>query len=143
MAEESFCISLQQSGYKTAMMGKLLNGYLPNKHPPLPGWSDWFVAGNGYRNFDYDINSNGNLRHFGNAPEDYLTDVLSARTDSLIRAWKNHPFFIEIATFTPHGPFIPAPRHQTLFSEEKAQRTPPLNKRAHGLYPPCLPNLNP
>jgi N-acetylglucosamine-6-sulfatase len=68
------------------MMGKFLNGYLPGNHQPLPGWSDWFVAGDGYRNFDYNINSNGNLLHFGNAPEDYLTDVLSAHTDSLIKA---------------------------------------------------------
>jgi arylsulfatase A-like enzyme len=142
-AEESFCVALQQSGYKTAMMGKLLNGYLPNKHPPLPGWSDWFVAGNGYRNFDYDINSNGNLRHFGNAPEDYLTDVLSARTDSLIRTWKNQPFFIEIATFTPHGPFIPAPRHESLFNEAKAPRTIAFNKQADTTAPDWLRKLKP
>ncbi|MBL0336158.1 MAG: sulfatase-like hydrolase/transferase [Chitinophagaceae bacterium] len=44
-AQESFCVALQQTGYKTAMMGKFLNGYLPRTHQPLPGWSDWFVAG--------------------------------------------------------------------------------------------------
>ena len=142
-ATESFCTTLQDNGYKTAMMGKLLNGYLPNKHPPLPGWSDWFVAGNGYRNFDYDINSNGNLLHFGNAPEDYLTDVLSGHTDSLIRAWKRQPFFIEIATFTPHGPFIPAPRHEKLFAAEKAPRTPAFNKQADSTAPGWLRQLKP
>jgi len=83
-AQESFCIALQNAGYKTAIMGKFLNGYLPRKHEPVAGWSDWFMAGAGYHNFDYDINSNGKILHFGHAPEDYLTDVLSARTDSLI-----------------------------------------------------------
>ena len=46
-AQASFCVALQNAGYKTAMMGKFLNGYLPRKHQPLPGWSDWFVAGAG------------------------------------------------------------------------------------------------
>lgn len=142
-AQESFCVALQQAGYKTAMMGKLLNGYLPNKHLPLPGWSDWFVAGAGYRNFDYDINSNGQILHYGHAPEDYLTDVLSARTDSLIRAWKDDPFFIEIATFTPHAPFTPAPRHQQLFNAAKAPRTPAFNKQADSTAPGWLRKLQP
>ncbi len=142
-ALESFCTALQEKGYKTAMMGKFLNGYLPGTHQPLPGWSDWFVSGAGYRNFDYDINSNGRLLHYGNAPGDYLTDVLSARTDSLIKAWKGQPFFIEIATFTPHGPFIPAPRHQTLFTTEKAPRTPAFNKQADSTAPGWLRQLKP
>jgi arylsulfatase A-like enzyme len=142
-AQLSFCVALQKTGYKTAMMGKFLNGYLPRKHQPLPGWSDWFVSGAGYRNFDYDINSNGQILQFGHAPEDYLTDVLSAHTDSLIRAWKDHPFFIEIATFTPHGPFIPAPRHQELFNDAKAPRTPAFNKQADSTAPDWLRKLQP
>ncbi len=142
-AQLSFCVALQNSGYKTAMMGKFLNGYQPKKDQPLPGWSDWFVAGAGYRNFDYDINSNGKVLHYGNAPEDYLTDVLAARTDSLIRNWKDHPFFIEIATFTPHAPFIPAPRHQHLFNDEKAPRTPRFNKQADSTAPDWLRALKP
>ncbi len=142
-AQESFCLALQNAGYKTAMMGKFLNGYLPRTHQPVPGWSDWFVAGAGYRNFDYDINSNGQILHFGHAPEDYLTDVLSARADSLIRDWKDHPFFIEIATFTPHAPFIPAPRHEKLFNDEKAPRTPRFNKQADSTAPNWLRQLQP
>lgn len=142
-ATESFCTALQDNGYKTAMMGKFLNGYLPGTHQPLLGWSDWFVSGAGYRNFDYDINSNGRLLHYGSAPGDYLTDVLSARTDSLIKAWKAQPFFIEIATFTPHGPFIPAPRHQNLFTTEKAPRTPAFNKQADSTAPGWLRQLKP
>lgn len=142
-AAESFCVALQRAGYKTAMMGKFLNGYLPAKHDPPVGWSDWFVAGGGYRNFNYDMNSNGKIIHYGNSPGDYLTDVLSARTDSLIKAWKNNPFFIEIATFTPHAPFTPAPRHQNLFKDEKAPRTPTFNKQADSTAPGWLRELKP
>lgn len=142
-ATKSFCVALQQTGYKTAMMGKFLNGYQPKLNEPVQGWSDWFVAGGGYRNFDYDINSNGNVIHFGNSPADYLTDVLAARTDSLIKAWKENPFFIEIATFTPHAPFIPAPRHQALFSEQRAPRTPTFNYQADSTAPNWLRELKP
>ena len=142
-AQKSFCMALQKAGYKTAMMGKFLNGYLPRKHEPPAGWSDWFVAGAGYRNFDYDINSNGQILHYGHAPADYLTDVLANRADSLVKAWKDNPFFIEIATFTPHGPFIPAPRHETLFSDAKAPRTPAFNKQADTTAPGWLRKLQP
>jgi N-acetylglucosamine-6-sulfatase len=142
-AQKSFCVALQGGGYKTAMMGKFLNGYLPRKHDPPAGWTDWFVAGAGYRNFDYDINSNGTILHYGHSPEDYLTDVLSKRTDSLIRSWKDNPFFIEIATFTPHGPFIPAPRHENLFNDEKAPRTPRFNQQADSTAPNWLRSLQP
>jgi arylsulfatase A-like enzyme len=142
-AMKSFSVALQNAGYKTAMMGKFLNGYLPRKHEPITGWTDWFVAGGGYRNFDYDINSNGDILHFGHAPEDYLTDVLSNRTDSLIKAWKNNPFFIEIATFTPHAPFIPAPRHEKLFNDAIAPRTPRFNKQADSTAPNWLRELEP
>jgi arylsulfatase A-like enzyme len=142
-AQASFSVALQKSGYKTAMMGKFLNGYLPRKHAPLTGWTDWFVSGGGYRNFNYDINSNGNVLHYGHSPKDYLTDVVSARTDSLIRAWKGNPFFIEIATFTPHAPFIPAPRHETLFADVKAPRTATFNKQADSTAPNWMKVLQP
>lgn len=141
--KKSFCIALQNTGYKTAMMGKFLNGYLPRKHLPLPGWSDWFVSGAGYRNFNYDINRNGEVLHYGTAPEDYLTDVVSVHADSLIRSWKDQPFFIEIATFTPHGPFIPAPRHKDLFNNKKAPRTPRFNKQADSTAPGWMRALQP
>lgn len=142
-AQESFCVALQDAGYKTSMMGKFMNGYLPHKHDAPPGWSDWFVAGGGYRNFNYDINHNGQIRHYGKKDEDYLTDVLASHADSLIRSWKDQPFFIEIATFTPHAPFIPAPRHQDLFEKEKAPRTAAFNKQADSTAPRWLRELEP
>jgi arylsulfatase A-like enzyme len=140
-AEKSFSVALQNAGYKTAMMGKFLNGYLPGKYAPLPGWSDWFVAGGGYKNFNYDMNSNGRIVHYGHKAQDYLTDVVGARADSLIKAWKDQPFFIEIATFTPHAPFIPAPRHEDFFKDEKAPRTPRFNKQADSTAPNWMRDL--
>src|SRR5271157_866728 len=41
----TFAVSLQRAGYKTAMMGKYLNGYFPVKHGVPVGWNEWDVAG--------------------------------------------------------------------------------------------------
>src|SRR5262249_21672212 len=50
---KSFAVTLHNAFYQTAMMGKYLNGYEPNANGVPQGWSEWAVAGNGYRNFDY------------------------------------------------------------------------------------------
>jgi N-acetylglucosamine-6-sulfatase len=59
---DTFATALQQVGYRTAMMGKYLNGYQPadalgGSQPYVPpGWNEWDVAGNGYPEFNYDLN---------------------------------------------------------------------------------------
>jgi arylsulfatase A-like enzyme len=87
------------------------------------------------------MNSNGRIVHYGHATSDYLTDVVSGHADSLVRAWKGNPFFIEIATFTPHAPFVPAPRHEGLFKNTNAPRTPAFNRQADSTAPGWLRQL--
>jgi N-acetylglucosamine-6-sulfatase len=110
--QKSFALALQKSGYKTALMGKYLNGYKPKDVLP-PGWNQWDVAGNGYPEFNYDLNENGTLHHYGKKPRDYLTDVVSGKATSFIKstASAGSPFMLEVATFAPHWPFTPAPRY--------------------------------
>ena len=63
----AFNVALQHAGYATAMMGKYLNGYLEPAQDPAapnyipPGWSEWHVAGFGYREFNYSMNIDGTL----------------------------------------------------------------------------------
>ncbi len=110
--QKSFAVALQKSGYRTAMMGKYLNGYQPSDPMP-PGWEEWDVAGNGYPEFNYTLNEDGYQHHYGHAPDDYLTDVLSAKASSFIgsSASSGRPFMLEVATFAPHAPYTPAPRY--------------------------------
>jgi hypothetical protein len=61
----TFATALQAVGYRTAMLGKYLNGYQPKVHPPEPGWTLWAVAGNGYPGFNYDLNQDGKVVHYG------------------------------------------------------------------------------
>lgn len=127
---------LRRRGYLTALMGKYLNGYTPDgrvgqkrRYVP-PGWSEWDVAGNGYPEFDYNLNENGKLVHFGSDPNAYLTDVLARRGGTFIdrASRKRKPFFLEIATFAPHSPFTPAPRDAEDFPGLRAPRTPAFDE---------------
>ena len=86
----TFATDLQGAGYRTAMMGKYLNGYMPGNavdgrrlYIP-PGWNEWDVAGNGYGEFNYNLNQDGQLVHYGLQPQDYLTDVVGGRAVSFI-----------------------------------------------------------
>ena len=105
----------EAAGYRTALMGKYLNGYDPTVLAVPPGWTSWAVAGNGYPNFDYDLNQTGELHHYGTADKAYLTDVVSGLGVDFIGAAPEKPFVLEIATFAPHSPYTPAPRHAALF----------------------------
>jgi N-acetylglucosamine-6-sulfatase len=126
--EESstFATDLQKAGYRTAMMGKYLNGYLPASKFVPPGWNEWDVAGNGYPEYNYNLSENGQVKHYGKTPSDYLTDVLGAKASAFVTAGKA-PFFIEVATFAPHAPYTPAPQDAAAFPGLTAPRGPAYN----------------
>ncbi len=129
---DTFATALQQVGYRTAMMGKYLNGYQPadalgGSQPYVPpGWNEWDVAGNGYPEFDYDLNQNHQVMHYGHTGTDYLTDVVSGKGSSFISAAAaaHAPFALEIATFAPHAPYTPAPQDANAFPGLSAPRGP-------------------
>jgi N-acetylglucosamine-6-sulfatase len=123
----TFATALSAAGYRTAMLGKYLNGYLPQAHRPAPGWTAWAVAGNGYPEFNYDLNQDGKVFRYGNKPTDYLTDVLSGLAVRFINEAADTPFLIEIATFAPHAPYTPAPRDAEAFPDLRTPRTPAFN----------------
>ncbi len=127
--QTSFNIALQQAGYRTALMGKYLNGYLQARSPVPgtyvpPGWNEWDVAGWGYPEYDYPMNINGTVHRFGHSPDDYLTNVITRRGVDFINtsARAHKPFFLELAPFTPHSPFVPAPRDARKFPGLTAPR---------------------
>ncbi len=121
---------LQDAGYRTMLAGKYLNDY-PQKSNPMyipPGWSEWYSAiqGNAYSEYNYTLNENGKAVAYGNKPEDYGTDVYVGKAVDFIQrtAKDGKPFFVYLATYAPHAPYTPAPRHANLFPGVKAPRTP-------------------
>jgi N-acetylglucosamine-6-sulfatase len=132
--EETVGVALRRAGYRTALMGKYLNGY-PDKTARTyvpPGWDEWAVpaAGNVYNHFNYTLNQNGKLVPYGKQPADYLTDVLARRArDFVTRAAEDRvPFFLYFASFAPHTPAPPAPRDANLFPDARAPRTPSFDE---------------
>lgn len=132
LESKTFAVALQALGYRTSMMGKYLNGYEPASGHIPPGWTDWHVAGNGYPEFNYDLNENGTVVHYGGRknPKNYLTDVLAARATAFINqaADAHQPFFMEVATFAPHAPYTPAPRDAQRFPGLRAPRVSSFNQ---------------
>jgi N-acetylglucosamine-6-sulfatase len=127
---QTFAIALRANGYRTAMMGKYLNGYDKTTYVP-PGWSQWDgVGGGGYGGFHYLLNENGRLSTGGRSPSDYLTDVLSAKGTAFIdrSTAERTPFLLEIASFAPHLPSTPAPRDARKFLDARAPRGPAFNE---------------
>jgi arylsulfatase A-like enzyme len=130
---ETFALALQRVGYRTALMGKYLNGYKPaahvrgNRANVPPGWSEWDVAGNGYPEYGYRMNSDGHSRDYGYRAEDYLTDVLARKALAFVRRSRSRPFLLELATFAPHAPYTPAPRDAGSLPGVRAMRSPAFN----------------
>ncbi|WP_306335074.1 sulfatase-like hydrolase/transferase [Streptomyces sp. KL118A] len=134
--DETFATALKRQGYRTAMMGKYLNGYQPDmtldgeKNYVPPGWDEWDVAGAGYKEYDYTLNENGRTVDYGHDPKDYLTDVVSAKGQDFIEksVRDKKPFVLDISTFAPHGPATPAPQDEGKYKNLKLPEPPAFDK---------------
>ena len=60
---------LQDAGYHTAMIGKYLNRYVPERDGVPPGWDEWYVGGNAHPSYNYTLNENGRMAAYGDKPE--------------------------------------------------------------------------
>ena len=146
---DTFAAALsKEGGYRTALMGKFLNGYDPDASLPstqgVPvGWTTWSVAGNGYPEFNYALNQDGHLVNYGKTPDAYLTDVISGQGSQFIKASSaaGSPFLLELSTFAPHAPYTPAPRHAMLFPGLGVPRTPTFAARPGADAPAWLKSM--
>ncbi len=142
---------MQGDGYYTGHVGKYLNGYGGKTTRTLvpPGWSDWRANVNPVQSvYDYDLNENGALVHYGTAPTDFKGDVITQKALAFIEAFapSSKPFFLSVAYTAPHsgGPdddndggvpdtdcnntAKPAPRHAHAFDSEPLPRPPSFNE---------------
>jgi len=137
---------LRRSGYRTAHVGKFLNHYgrvAPREVPA--GWDEWHatVDPTTYRYYNYTVNENGELRHYGREPRHYATDFTTRRSAEIIErlAPRPEPFFLSTAFLAPHtgGPWEPgdpidlgtpavAERHRDAFPFVTLPRSPAFNE---------------
>jgi N-acetylglucosamine-6-sulfatase len=116
MEQRTIAVELQESGYRTALIGKYLNRYdaAPDGYVP-PGWTTWHAfAGTNGDYYDYEIrHTDGSTTEFGHEDRDYSTDVLLRYALGEVRtASPDQPLFLMFTPFGVHGALPePAPRH--------------------------------
>lgn len=141
--------ALHAAGYRTALLGKYLNGY-PNADDPTyipPGWDEWFVptSDSAYGSYDYTVNDNGTLISYGNTAQDYVTDVLASEAvewiSTTLSLSPTVPLFALVSVYAPHSPANPAPRHQSMFPDAQVPRTPSFNEADMSDKPPHMQGL--
>src|SRR5215470_9912972 len=116
---------LQAAGYRTAHVGKFVNGYEDGTVVP-PGWDVWqaLVDPSTYCMYDYDLSNNGQpVRRGHRLVKDYQTDVLAGVAEEFVRNARTggdaRPLFLNLAPVPPHRETTrscfdgirPAPRH--------------------------------
>lgn len=132
--KSTIAVWLEDAGYKTAFFGKYMNGYPATATQTyIPkGWTEWYspVDGDPYEQFNYTLNENGKLVQYGDAPEDYGTDIYAAKSIDFMERSVNSgdPFFAHISVYAPHGPYVPAPRHENLFTDLTMPRSPSFDE---------------
>ncbi|MDX6583166.1 MAG: N-acetylglucosamine-6-sulfatase [Solirubrobacterales bacterium] len=131
--QDTLGVWLQQAGYRTAFVGKYLNDYgLDDPEHVPPGWSEWraLLEPTTQNYFDYDVNENGVVTHYGTAPEDYKTRVIGHQAVDAVRhaARGNRPLFLYVGFNAPHAPSTPAPRDAGSLAGVSAPRTPAFNE---------------
>jgi N-acetylglucosamine-6-sulfatase len=136
-ASSTLAVWLHQAGYETGLVGKYLNDYtLYGHHRIPPGWDDWQVMDSVpmEQYYGYDLNENGRLVHYGDAPSDYSTSVLTKKAVAFIdRARK--PFFLYFAPVAPHLPAIPAPEDRHKLENLAPLHTPSIDEANIGDKP--------
>jgi N-acetylglucosamine-6-sulfatase len=137
---------LQEAGYVTGHIGKYLNGY--GDVDPLevpPGYTEWYgsVGASAYEYYGYTLNENGALVTYGTTPDQYQSDVYTAKAVNFIRrrgraaASGGEPFFLFVTYLAPHRlntgdeatrRAVPAPRHLGLMAGEQLPQSPAFNE---------------
>jgi arylsulfatase A-like enzyme len=99
---------LSRAKYRTAMVGKYLNGYgiaKPREIPP--GWTEWYglTGGTEQKRYGFRLNENGRVRHYKRSPRNYVDYVLNAKVNGLLKRWavSPQPFFLYYNPSNPHG----------------------------------------
>src|SRR5206468_4154406 len=113
-----------------------LNGYGAHLSYVPPGWNRWYAAGS-EAYFDYSISDDGHVTHFGRAPTDYSTTVLTDAAVRFIDDTKG-PLFLYFAPLPPHLPSTPDPRDRGTFTDLAPYRPPSYAEADVSDKPPYL-----
>lgn len=97
---------LRRAGYRTAFVGKFLNGYETFAgNSPAPGFDRWFGFNDRPGYYDYTVSADGAPRSYGETRRAYSTDVFTRRANRFIDAQRGNrnPFFLWLSYNAPHS----------------------------------------
>jgi arylsulfatase A-like enzyme len=116
---------LHDAGYETAFMGKW---HMGNDSTPRPGFDRWVsFKGQGQHN-DPALNIDGQEVQ----AKGYMTDILTDHAVAFVRKEHKAPFLLYLAYKAVHGPFIPAERHQGLYTDDPIRHAPSVSDSLEG-----------
>ncbi|HEX5849256.1 MAG TPA: sulfatase [Rubrobacter sp.] len=124
---------LEDSGYRTGLVGKYMNKYNA-QHDGVPaGWTDWYGADDPA--VRWTLNENGSIRTYEQDPtapayepwEDVLGDRALKFVDEAHASGK--PFFLWYGTHAPHSPELIAPQDEERVGTWPTYDPPGFNER--------------
>ena len=157
---ETLPVWLERAGYRTAHVGRYLNGMgLRDPVEVPPGWTEWYggVDPATYQYFDYKLNENGRVVDYTGRGL-YQTDLLATKAEGFIgrASAVGGPFFLQVGFLAPHaggprGPDDPlsfqtpepAPRHRGALAGAALPPSPAFNEADVSDKPVSLQALPP
>ena len=103
---------LRESGYESAFIGKWHMGFDDTRRPGFDHWISFKAQG---LFIDGVVNENGIRRQLSG----YMTDYLNREAAKFIRKKREKPFLLYVSQKAVHRPFLPAKRHENLYSDAK------------------------
>jgi arylsulfatase A-like enzyme len=138
-SSNTLAVWLKRAKYRTAMVGKYLNGYgVVDPRQVPPGWKQWFglTGGTEQKRYGFKLNENGKVRNYPRKPANYIDYVLGAKVNGILKMWapSPKPFFLYYNPNNPHGEKgtpvwstrdpEPAPQYLGRFGDTPAPRPP-------------------
>ena len=108
-SSNTLAVWLKRAKYRTAMVGKYLNGYgVVDPREVPPGWKQWFAltGGTEQKRYGFKLNENGKVRNYPRKPAATTSTTSSApRSTGCSRQWapSPKPFFLYYNPNNPHG----------------------------------------
>jgi arylsulfatase A-like enzyme len=130
--------------YRTAMIGKYMNGYTTATASFVaPGWNRWVAWAPQHREepgyYNYSVSLDGVLKSYGSAQADYSTDVYANYAKGFItQTPPGRPLFLYFSTRAPHGPSTPPARYKDACAGLTPTRYPDVGEADLSDKPPYI-----
>jgi N-acetylglucosamine-6-sulfatase len=131
LADRTIAAALQGAGYRTAMIGKIMNGYEAERAPA--GWNRW-VATDERAYYAPTLVEDGKVRRYGKNA--YVTDLLRDHALRFVAdTAADRPLFLYLSMRAPHGPAQPAKRDKGMYAGATVARDAAFNEADIGDKP--------